>query len=116
MTAAAAESELCGAGDTGKLTRVGFSSATHRIPQDFWHKGVDKSKFVLETILNKIKFFEEVSESTWVDLVRENFALENLQIQDGEFEFLICCCTISDIIHLVSIMKVHFSDSQSTDS
>ena len=89
------ESEVCsspgGVGTSGKLSTVstlGFSSTTHRLPQDFWTKGVDKSKFILETILNKIKYFEEVTESTWIDFVKENFALDNLR--DGnEIKFLL---------------------------
>ena len=52
-----------------------------KIPQDFWAKGVDKSKNILETILNKIKFFEEVSETSWIDFVKENFAIQNLQAE-----------------------------------
>ena len=51
----AAESEICG---DGKLTTVGFRTSTHKIPQEFWTKGVDNSKIILETILDKIKFFE----------------------------------------------------------
>ena len=69
-------------GTSGKLSTVstlGFSSNIHRLPQDFWTKGVDKSKFILETILNKIKYFEEVTESTWIDFVKENFALDSLR-------------------------------------
>ena len=53
-------------------------------PQEFWTKGVDRSKFILETILNKIKFFEEVTESSWLEFVKENFAMEGIQVQEGE--------------------------------
>ena len=77
----ATESEVCG---DGKLTTVGFSSRTHKIPQEFWTKGVDNSKIILETILDKIKFFEEISDSAWIDFVRENFATDEFTFENGE--------------------------------
>ena len=77
----ATESEICG---DGKLTTVGFRTSTHKIPQEFWTKGVDNSKIILETILDKIKFFEEISDSAWIDFVRENFATDDFLFENGE--------------------------------
>ena len=77
----ASESGICG---DGKLTTVGFRTSTHKIPQEFWTKGVDNSKIILETILDKIKFFEEISDSAWIDFVRENFATDDFLFENGE--------------------------------
>ena len=46
--------------------------------------GVDNSKIILETILDKIKFFEEISDSAWIDFVRENFATDDFLFENGE--------------------------------
>ena len=42
----------------------------YNIPLDFWSKGVDKSKNILETILNKIKLYEG-SETGWDRLIND---------------------------------------------
>ena len=68
----------------GKLTTVQFRREEIRLPGDFWTRGVDNSKIILEKILDKIKSYEQISESSWVDFVRDNFALENLEVKNGE--------------------------------
>ena len=94
----AAESEICG---DGKLTTVGFRTSTHKIPQEFWTKGVDNSKIILETILDKIKFFEEISDSAWIDFVRENFATDDFLFENGEclsLKYKKCTYYVVDIL------------------
>ena len=65
----------------GKLTTVQFRREEIHLPGDFWAKGVDNSKTILETILDKIKS-HELSELTWFDFWRDKFFLENPD--DGE--------------------------------
>lgn len=77
----AVESQQC---LEGKLTTVQFRKEEVRLPGDFWTRGVDNSKIILETILDKIKSYEQISESSWIEFVRDNFALENLEVQNGE--------------------------------
>ena len=68
----------------GKLTTVIFKREEIQLPAEFWTKGVDNSKIILETILDKIKSYEQISESSWISFVRDNFAFENLEVQHGE--------------------------------
>ena len=77
----AVESQQC---LEGKLTTVQFRKEEVRLPGDFWTRGVDNSKIILETILDKIKSYEQISESSWIEFVRDNFALENLDVHNGE--------------------------------
>ena len=71
----------------GALTTLSFKTEIHEIPADFWSEGVDKSKGILETILDKIKIYEKHSDSKWIDILRENFALgkgnQFIQINEG---------------------------------
>ena len=59
----------------GKLSTISFKTEIHEIPADFWSVGVDNSKVLLETILKKIKSYEKNSDTNWIDVLRENFAL-----------------------------------------
>ena len=77
----AVESQQC---LEGKLTTVQFRKEEVKLPGDFWTRGVDNSKIILETILDKIKSYEQISESSWIAFVRDNFALENLDVHNGE--------------------------------
>ena len=81
----AVESQQC---LEGKLTTVHFRKEEVKLPGDFWTQGVDNSKIILETILDKIKSYEQISESSWIEFVRDNFALENLEVHNGENWFL----------------------------
>ena len=39
---------------------------------------------ILETILNKIKTYEKTSETSWIDFVKENFAVDNIKLNEGD--------------------------------
>ena len=82
----ALESEQCV--DTGgKLSTVSFKTQLHDIPAGFRSVGVDNSKGILETILTKIKSYEQNADTKWIDVLKENFALGNgnkfLEINEG---------------------------------
>ena len=61
----------------GKLSTISFKTEIHEIPAGFWSLGMDKSKGILETILTKIKSYEQTSDTKWIDVLRENFAHMN---------------------------------------
>eukprot|EP00092_Neocalanus_flemingeri_P031482 GFUD01034190.1.p1 GENE.GFUD01034190.1~~GFUD01034190.1.p1 ORF type:complete len:1065 (+),score=194.32 GFUD01034190.1:162-3356(+) len=81
----ALESEQC-MDMGGKLSTISFKTQLHEMPADFWSEGVDKSKVILETILKKIKSYEQNSDTKWIDVLRENFALGKgiVEINEGE--------------------------------
>merc|ERR1739838_180014 len=72
----------------GKLSTISFKTQIHEIPADFWSEGVDNSKVILETILKKIKSYEQNSDTKWIDILRENFALgkgsQFIEMNEGE--------------------------------
>ena len=41
------------------VDKIGDGRYIYNVPADFWTKGVDNSKTVLETILEKIKFYDK---------------------------------------------------------
>ena len=71
----------------GKLSTISFKTQIHEIPAGFWSVGVDNSKGILETILTKIKSYEQNGDTKWIDVLRENFAHANgnkfLDINEG---------------------------------
>ena len=71
----------------GRLSTISFKTQIHEIPTGFWSVGMDKSKGILETILTKIKSYEQNSDTKWIDVLRENFAHANgntfLEINEG---------------------------------
>ena len=71
----------------GKLTTVQFRREEIHLPGDFWTRGVDNSKTILETILDKIKSYEQSSELSWIDFIRDNYVLDNPDVNDGEDSF-----------------------------
>ena len=80
----------------GKLSTISFKTQIHEIPADFWSEGVDNSKVLLEKILKKIKSYEQNSDTKWIDVLRENFALgkgnQFIEINEG---MLLFCTTTS---------------------
>ena len=68
------ESEQC-MNKGGKLTTISYKTQLHQTPFNFWDKGVDNSKVIVETILKKIKSYEQNSDKKWNDILKENFAL-----------------------------------------
>jgi hypothetical protein len=71
----------------GRLSTISFKTVIHEIPSGFWSVGVDKSKGILETILTKIKSYEQTPDNKWIDVLRENVAHANgnkyLEINEG---------------------------------
>ena len=67
------ESEQC-VDMGGRLSTISFKTEIHEIPAGFWSVGVDNSKGILETILTKIKSYEQNADTKWIDILRENFA------------------------------------------
>jgi len=83
----ALESEQCVAVG-GELSTVSFKTEVHETAADFWSKGVDNSKGILESILTKIKSYEQNADTDWIDILQENFLTgkgkDILEINEGE--------------------------------
>jgi len=86
-TCKALESEQCVAVG-GELSTISFKTEVHETAADFWSKGVDNSKGILESILTKIKSYEQNADTDWIDILRENFlsgkGKDILEINEGE--------------------------------
>ena len=85
------ESEQCVAVG-GELSTVSFKTEVHETAADFWSKGVDNSKGNFESILTKIKSYEQNADTDWIDILRENFLTgkgkDILEINEGNNTYI----------------------------
>ena len=88
----------------GKLSTISFKTQIHEIPADFWSEGVDNSKVILETILKKIKSYEQNSDTKWIDILRENFALgkgsQFVEMNEGRLLLSYYVCLYKSVLNL----------------
>jgi len=77
------ESEQCVELGRGKVSTLSFRTELHKLPPDFWSKGVDNSKMILETILGKIKLYEKGQDKKWAELI-QNIGNQYSDVSGGE--------------------------------
>ena len=77
----------------GELSTISFRTEVHETAADFWSKGVDNSKGILESILTKIKSYEKNADTEWIDILRDNFLTgkgeDILNINEGKSYIMI---------------------------
>ena len=88
----------------GKLTTISYKTQLNEIPANFWSEGVDNSKVILETILKKIKSYEQNSDTKWIDILRENFALgkgsQFVEMNEGRLLLSYYVCLYKSVLNL----------------